>query len=220
MITQAAQFDHGYFDFVKEKFLMFLVIDGPDGSGKTTLAKRLSARLEEMGVCTAYTFEPTYDSNAGRRLRSMLHTGDIPDVYSFADLFVEDRQAHLRDFILPSLEAGSVVICDRYKYSSLAYQQLQGVDAEHIIKTNRVCRVPDRVFILLPENVDVLLKRIVERGLEKDIFEKREFISRTLECYRMLLDYFPKEPITFLKAETSTDENVEIIIKECRFEWE
>ncbi len=197
---------------------MFLVIDGPDGSGKTTLAKRLSARLEEMGVHTAYTFEPTYSSDAGRKLRNMLRTGNIPDVYSFADLFVEDRQAHLRDFILPSIEAGRVVICDRYKYSSLAYQLLQGVDAEHIIETNRGCRVPDRVFILLPENVDVLLKRIVERGLEKDIFEEREFISRTLECYRMLPDYFPKESINFLKAEMSVDENVEIIIKECGFE--
>ncbi len=194
---------------------MFLVIDGPDGSGKTTLAKRLTTRLEGMGTRTAYTFEPTSESGAGRKLRSMLRTGNIPDVYSFADLFVEDRQAHLHNFILPSLEAGMVVVCDRYKYSSLAYQQLQGVDAGHIIETNRVCRVPDRVFILLPENVDVLLERIVERGLEKDIFEEREFISRTLECYRTLPDCFPQEPITFLKAETPIDENVETIIKEC-----
>ncbi len=191
---------------------MFVVIDGPDGSGKSTLAKLLVEQLVKEGFPAVYTCEPTYDSSAGKKLRQLLRTGDITDAYKFADLFVEDRKEHIRDFILPSMAKGEAVICDRYKYSSLAYQQLQGVDADYIIGSNRKCLVPDYIFILMPESLDTLLERISGRGRERDVFEEREFISRTLECYRKLPEYFPGEKIIFLNAEAPTSENAGLIL--------
>lgn len=190
---------------------MFVVIDGPDGSGKTTLAKQLTDRLNQEGTSAIYTCEPTFSSEAGQRLRNMMHTGEIGDVYQFADLFVEDRKTHIADLIEPMLAKGKTVICDRYKYSALAYQQLQGVDAAYLVEINKPCLVPDIIFILIPQNPDILLERIKLRGITRDIFEKIEFLSNTLELYRRLPDYFPDERIVFLDAGASLEDNIAII---------
>lgn len=194
---------------------MFLVIDGPDGSGKTTLAKRLVEQLQQDGIAALYTCEPTYVSAAGRKLREMMHSGNIQDIYAFADLFVEDRKAHIEALIAPALAKGETVVCDRYKYSALAYQQLQGVDAAYLVERNRACLVPDVVFVLMPQEPEVLLQRISARGKERDIFEKREFLIRTLAYYQRLPEYFPEERIVFLNAEISIEENVGSIMRIC-----
>jgi len=194
---------------------MFIVLDGPDGSGKTTLSKLLAEYLKAQSVPAMYTFEPTMDSMAGCELRSMLRSGDIQDIYAFANLFVEDREIHLNRLILPALERNEVVICDRYKYSNLVYQQIQGVEAEHIIQANLKFLVPDYTFIILSESPDILLKRISGRGLEKDIFEEQKFISRTLECYRKMSDYFPHENIIYLKAEETIEKSLKLILQKC-----
>ena len=190
---------------------MFIVIDGPDGSGKTTLAKQLAGQLKQDGIPSLYTCEPTYDSQAGRKLRAMLQDGNILDLYAFADLFVEDRMEHLAAVIEPAIARGETVICDRYKYSSLVYQQLQGIDADYLVEGNRSCRVPDVIFVLLARNAEVLQQRIQDRGNERDIFEEREFLTRTLELYQKLPSYFPKERIVFLNAELPIEENIEKI---------
>ena len=69
---------------------MFIVIDGPDDCGKTTLAKRLTQRLCQEGHRAIYTYELTHDSNAGRSIHRRLRCGSIPDIYNFANLFVAD----------------------------------------------------------------------------------------------------------------------------------
>lgn len=190
---------------------MFVVIDGPDGSGKTTLAKQLTDRLNQEGTSAIYTCEPTFSSEAGQKLRDMMRTGEIGDIYQFANLFVEDRKTHIADLIEPTLANGKTVVCDRYKYSALAYQQLQGVDATYLVEINKPCLVPDIIFILTPQSPDILLERIKSRGATRDIFEEIEFLSNTLELYRRLPDYFPDERIVFLDAGASVEDNIAII---------
>ncbi len=192
---------------------MFIVIDGPDGSGKTTLAKNVVERVKEKGVDAVFTYEPTRDNEAGLKIRKLLQTGDIKDVYAFSDLFTEDRKAHIKNLILPSLEKGTLVVCDRYKYSSLVYQGLQGVGAEYIIESNRKCLVPGFAFILLPENTDTLIERITLRGIEKDVFEEAGFIRQTIESYKKMPAVFPEEKIVFLDAGKPVEENTELILK-------
>ncbi len=187
---------------------MFVVIDGPDGSGKTTLAKQLAVQLIQEGTPAIYTCEPTYSSKAGQKLRSMMRTGDIQDIYKFADLFVEDRKEHIMNLIKPALNKGEIVVCDRYKYSALAYQQLQGIDASYLIEINQSCPIPDIVFILLPQNPAVLLKRILARGGNRNIFEETEFLRSAVGLYKRLPDYFPDEQIIFLNAEISIENNI------------
>lgn len=190
---------------------MFVVIDGPDGSGKTTLAKQLVAQFNREGASAIYTCEPTLFSKAGQKLRSMMRIGEIKDVYKFANLFVEDRKAHIIDLIEPALETGKIVICDRYKYSALVYQQLQGIDTAYLVEINRSCLVPDAVFILMPRNLDVLLHRILTQRKTRDIFEENAFLGSALELYKRLPDYFPKEHIIYLDAETSIKNNIDKI---------
>lgn len=192
---------------------MFIAIDGPDGSGKTTLAKSLVDQWNSEGTAAIYTCEPTYDSEPGRQLRQMMRSGEIPDIYAFADLFVEDRKEHIRTLIMPAIMQGEIVVCDRYKYSALAYQQLQGVDADYLIEKNRTCLIPDFIFILMPQDPEVLCQRIAQRGQARDVFEERDFLQRTLSCYEKLPEYFPEEKIFFLNAEDTTEENIQRIKK-------
>lgn len=190
---------------------MFIVIDGPDGSGKTTLSKKLVEKWVSSNVQSIYTFEPTYDSQSGIEIRRLMRTKKIEDIYTFADLFVADRKEHLNTIIVPALARGENVVCDRYKYSALAYQQLQGVDSKYLVEINRDCLIPDYVFILLPQSVDVILKRILNRAKEREIFEEREFLTQTLAFYKKLPSYFPNENIIFLDAEIDLEENLKII---------
>lgn len=196
---------------------MFIVIDGPDGSGKTTLAKKLTQKICQKGFKAIYTREPTDDSDAGKKIRSMLQGGEVADVYAFADLFVADRKEHLVNLIEPCLLAGRWVVCDRYKYSALAYQQLQGVDPQYLIKKNQECLIPDFVFILLPKNTDVLMSRIAQRGAVIEMFEKKEFLVATVCYYRTLKVYFPDENIWYLDADDSLEKNLGRILEIVKF---
>lgn len=191
---------------------MFIVIDGPDGSGKTTLAKQLTQRLCQEGVTAVYTSEPTKESNAGKMIHQFLQSGEIINAYAFADLFVKDRREHLVNFIQPCLYANKYVICDRYKYSALAYQQLQGVATEYLIRKNHEFLVPDFTFILLPQNEDILMRRITVRGHITELFEKQELLSLIIPYYRKVKEYFPEENIQYLNAENSVASNLKQIL--------
>lgn len=191
---------------------MFIVIDGPDGSGKTTLAKRLTQQLCQEGVTAVYTSEPTRESNAGKMIHRILQSGETVNAYTFADLFVADRKEHLANFIRPCLYANKCVICDRYKYSALAYQQLQGVAAEYLIRKNHEFLIPDFIFILLPQNEDVLMHRITCRGRITELFEKQELLAAVIPYYRKIKDYFPEENIQYLDAENSVESNLKQIL--------
>jgi len=192
---------------------MFIVIDGPDGSGKTTLGKSLTRQLCQRGIQTVYTREPTSESEWGKAACHMLQGGEVTDVYAFADLFVEDRKEHLANLIQPCLIADKWVVCDRYKYSALAYQQMQGVDPEYLISKNRRFLTPDIIFILLPQNVDILINRVVQRGEATKLFEKKELLATIVSHYRNMTVYFPKENIWYLNADDSVEGNLNQILK-------
>lgn len=191
---------------------MFIVIEGPDGSGKTTLAMQLVRRLCQNGISAIYTCEPTYEGETGRHLRQLLKRENIIDPYILSNLFVKDRKEHIENLISSTLAKGGYIVCDRYKYSALIYQQLQGIEARYLIEINKDCLIPDIVFILLPQDINILLHRISERGKSQEIFEERDFLSSTLRLYRKLPLYFPDECIIFLEAEALIDENLEKIL--------
>ena len=192
---------------------MFIVLEGPDGRGKTTLAHALAEHLNHMGLQVLYTFEPTVDSEYGHEIRRLLQGEKTCDPVHISDLMTADRKYHLEMTILPALTDGQWVVCDRYKYSALAYQQMQGVDAQYLIESNRKYRVPDAIFILQPRTVSILLERIVQRSKRTEYFEKAHFLEGVLEFYNKMTAYFPDENIRFLDAELSTPDLIEEIIK-------
>lgn len=190
---------------------MFIVFEGPDGSGKTTLAQAFTEHLCNKGIDALYTFEPTSDGVYGQQIRELLRSNRACDPVVLSDLLTADRGDHLTRTILPALSSGKWVICDRYKYSALAYQQVQGVDAAYLIESNSNYQYPDIVFILRPKSVDTLLDRMQQRGTQAELFEKRDFLTQTLKLYSKMPSYFPNEVIHFLDAECAISELIQRI---------
>ena len=101
----------------------FITIEGPEGSGKTTVAKRLVEKLTEEGYQVVYTREPGGVTIAERIRDIILDVNNTNlDPRSEALLYAASRRQHLVEKVLPALESGKIVICDRFVDSSLAYQ--------------------------------------------------------------------------------------------------
>lgn len=99
---------------------LLVCLEGIDGSGKSTVRSLLSGLLTERGVSNLSTFEATYDTSHGLKLRSS-YDKRLPPLEEFCH-FCLDRVVHVKNVILPALEKGKVVVVDRYFYSTAAYQ--------------------------------------------------------------------------------------------------
>ncbi len=165
---------------------MFIVIEGIDGTGKSTQARRLAVWLEAQGREVVVSREPT-DGPWGRKLRESAASGRLAPADEL-DYFLKDRQQHVTELIAPALAAGKVVILDRYYFSSMAYQGCRGFDPAEIRRLNEaIAPVPDLLLILDLE-VDVALGRIGARGDSANEFEKRDSLQRCREIFLSLRD--------------------------------
>lgn len=164
-----------------------VVLEGIDGSGKTTLARRLVEELAARGYDVVATREPT-DGLHGRRLRGL--SREARAAMTPADelaLFVEDRRAHVRDVVRPALARGALVIQDRSYFSTVAYQGERGLDRGYILEQNRAVAITPDALIVVDVPVDVALARIArDRRSGADAFEERAALDR---IRRMFLDF-------------------------------
>jgi dTMP kinase len=134
------------------------VLEGGEGTGKSTQAKRLVRCLEELGRPTVLTHEPG-DTPVGEEIRALLlHEDWELDARAELLLMLADRAAHVTDLIRPALAAGKVVVSDRFTPSSLAYQGVGrglGVDAVERLSAFAAGGLePDLVVILdLPDDI-------------------------------------------------------------------
>ena len=165
------------------KKCLFIVIDGIDGSGKSETIKMLHNYLfsknKTFRILT--TREPT-NGNYGKQIRKMLSKEKNPKSNSkkLMGLFLKDRREHLKYTIEPFLKMSNdneinIVLCDRYYYSTIAFQGAQGLDMNELVKKNKNFRKPDIAFILDVEP-SLALKRIEYRKKEK--FEQLEFMKK------------------------------------------
>lgn len=192
---------------------MFIALEGADGSGKTVVSKALTNYLREQGMEVIYTFEPTIDNEYGRTVRSLLNQKTMKDPLHFTHLLTADRKCHLKSTILPALSAGKWVICDRYKYSALAYQRMQGISPEYLVDINSSFLTPDLVCILQPETVATLLQRMTERGGKKEHFENKDMLESIISLYYQVPSFFPDDNIHFLNAELPVPSLVSKIVE-------
>ena len=162
---------------------LFIVVDGIDGSGKSEIIKMLHnyifSKNKKYRILT--TREPTH-GKYGSRIREMLGKEKDPrsSREKIAELFIKDRQEHLKNAIEPFLKKSSgneinIVICDRYYYSTIAFQGAQGLSVKDLIGKNKNFKKPDIAFILDAEPY-LALKRIASRKKEK--FEQLEFMEK------------------------------------------
>ncbi|MEM1535688.1 MAG: dTMP kinase [Candidatus Pacearchaeota archaeon] len=166
---------------------LFIVFDGIDGNGKTTQAMLLKEYLEKKGFKVLYASEPT-ESEYGKKIENLLRKKFASKVSKekWIELFTNDRKENEKR-IKAALDSGQIVICDRYVYSTLAYQleeQEWQSYASSFLK-------PDIAFILdLP--VETALKRIKER-CKKDK-KKRAYFEKA-QLLRKVRKKFLKLPI-------------------------
>ncbi|HOE96984.1 MAG TPA: dTMP kinase [Candidatus Sumerlaeota bacterium] len=160
-----------------------IVIEGIDGTGKTTLARLLADALRESGREVVLSREPT-DGPHGRRLRESARQGRHPRAEEEAALFLADRRDHVERLILPALRAGRWVVLDRYFYSTMAYQGARGLDPAEIERSNRAFAPSPDLLVLLELPVEDALERIrSQRGTAPDHFEGRDYLEQVAKHF-------------------------------------
>lgn len=188
----------------------FIVIEGLDGSGKTTQIRLLSARLRSIGRAVAETAEPTASATGGL-IRDAL-SGFTPRTGTeIAALFMADRVAHNVNpvnGINVMLAQGRDVICDRYYYSSLAYQGVVS-DPDWVFHINVDCpqiRKPD-LCIFLDLDDEACIRRMEQGRSYREIYENENTLiavrRRYFDAFRRLEG---RDNIRIVNADRTVDE--------------
>jgi dTMP kinase len=181
----------------------FIVIEGLDGSGKTTQAKLLAARLNRSHRAM-YTAEPS-QGTIGTFLRKNCLYGEkrLPATVE-ALLFAADRAEHVEREIKPALAKGRLVISDRYVYSSLAYQGSAGLRIGWIETINKHALKPD-FAVFIDASPETVLKRL---NRQKSIMENLETQREVREIY---LTFVKKGELVRIDGDKPIDEVFEAL---------
>lgn len=150
---------------------LFITFEGPEGSGKSTQAQLLARRLRREGYPSVLTREPG-GTRIGRQIRQVIlspgHHGMFPEAE--LGLYFSDRAQHLREVVWPAIEAGRIVVCDRFTDSTLAYQGYgRGLSLRLIRSLDRILTGgyrPD-VTLLLDVSANQGLSRARRRNRER-----------------------------------------------------
>ena len=157
---------------------IFIVVEGLDGSGKTTQATLLAEKFYKK-YNVLLTAEPSRGKIGTFIRECCLYEDERLQTEAEALLFASDRIEHMYSEVKPALEEGKLVICDRYVYSSLAYQGSAGLSLEWIKTINARALQPDfSIFI------DVPPEKVLERlQRKKSVMETLETQQKVREVY-------------------------------------
>jgi dTMP kinase len=191
----------------------FITFEGLDGAGKTTQLRRLAATLESEGHRVVTLRQPGA-TRLGDRIRGVLldskseaELGEIAPAAEMALMFA-DRAQSLKEIILPALDRGEIVLCDRYTDSSEAYQGAgRGLGAQRVLAMHSAACdnvQPDLTLLLLPP-LDASLVRarrrndrhVRQHGTDENRFEREgdAFYSRVYEQYRVIAEREPQRVV-------------------------
>ena len=195
----------------------FISFEGIDGCGKSTQAKILSTKLTDCGNKVLLTREPG-GSEGAEEIRNLLLKGN-PDRWSAETellLFTAARREHLERTILPALESGTTVICDRFSDSTRVYQGVTRGDLRDLVDKlddAMIPRQPD-ITILIDLDPNIGLTRALERSNTEARFEDfgLEMQIKLREGFLSLANEFPKR-IMVIDGNRSEAEVAQTIIK-------
>lgn len=171
---------------------LFLSFEGGEGTGKTTQLALLRARLEARGDTVTVTREPG-GTLLGRTIRELLvqHSPDPPDPLAELLLYAADRAHHVATLIRPALEAGRVVLCDRYADATEAYQGWgRALPLDAVKQANRLATgglQPHRT-ILLDLEPELGISRALVREAPKEGPREERFEAEALSFHRRVRD--------------------------------
>ena len=191
----------------------FIVFEGLDGSGKSTQMNLLCERLQREGTKVYRTAEPT-ELTTGGLIRDALAGNYARTPEELSALFLSDRIAHNvnpQNGIIKLLNEGYDVVCDRYYYSSFAYQGMDS-DLDWVMAMNVNCPTvtkPDVCFFIdVPS--DVCKGRVDKRGAFLEIFEREEgTLSRIRKKYLEFFERLCNDNIVIIESVGSPEEVAE-----------
>ena len=187
---------------------VFITLEGPDGSGKSSLMPRLATVLRARGCDVVTTREPGSTPLGEQIRRLVLDTEPKIDRTGRADalLFAASRAQHVDEVILPALERGAVVLCDRYADSSLAYQGSgSGVPMDELRAVQHFATgglVPD-LTILLDIPVAVGLGRKADEQTRFEAYQDLAYHERVRAAF---LGFATAEPDRYVVLDATGDE--------------
>jgi len=215
----------------------FIVLEGPDGVGKTVQAKRLAISLREKGIAVRETREPTNLSPVGPLIRSLLATPMVHglDWRAMSMLFSADRAWHVENIIQPALDTGQTVVCDRYYLSTAIYQtarlwveatksnandapsafDLFRVAGEWIMEINQWCPVPDLTLVLRSAQA---ADRLKARGA-RDVYDSDSGLQAAVaSLYHSPERWLGGETVVHIDADGEPEEVAARVLRACGVE--
>ena len=189
---------------------LFITIEGPDGSGKSTQIENIKKFFEDKNIEIVFTREPG-GTAIGERIRELILDNSFSEMDSMTEamLYAASRAQHVAQIIRPALEAGKVVVCDRFVDSSLAYQGYGrglGEDVE-VINSYAVKECMSDITFLMKLDPDVGKHRIEENRESQDRLEheKLAFHKKVYEGYLKLEEKY-SDRIVGIDASMGIDE--------------
>jgi len=187
----------------------FITVEGTDGAGKSTQMDMLIKYLEEKGIEVVVTREPG-GTKISERLREIILDAENKEMTDVTEamLYAASRAQHVEEKIIPALEEGKFVICDRFVDSSVVYQgYARGLDMEMIESINKyaVCGlVPDiTLFFDITPEAGIARKKNMHR-LDRIEQEKMDFHYKVYNGYKALCEKYP-ERIKRINAENDIE---------------
>lgn len=176
---------------------IFLTIDGPGGTGKSTTAMALARRLRQAGQPVHATTEPSTSDlgQSTRRLANQVRGAAL------ALLVAADRHHHLDTEIRPHLAAGRTVVCDRYLPSSLVLQRLDGVPLKFIQAINAGITLPD-LAVVLTAPAATIATRLTDRGSHHRFEDDLGNVRRELDLYEQAIPILESLSVPVLLIDT------------------
>ena len=161
---------------------LLIVLEGIDGSGKTTQSKALLRRLRRRGRRAAFFREPTR-GHWGREIKRLAARADSLTPEEELALFVKDRRENVGKNLKPALAAGKVVVLDRYYFSTIAYQGAKGIDTRRIRRMNEAFAVRPDLVLILDVDASAGLARIAGRKSRDELFEREDYLVRVARIF-------------------------------------
>ena len=188
---------------------IFITFEGPDGSGKSTIIRKVEKYLALNDIEYISTREPGGIDIAEQIREVILNKNNTAmDARTEALLYAASRRQHLAERVIPALKDGKIVICDRFIDSSLAYQgYARGIGMDEVMKVNEFAideYMPNLTFYLdiEPELGLERISKSISREVNRLDLEKIDFHNKVREGYLILLKKYPNR---IVKIDASQD---------------
>lgn len=190
---------------------LFISFEGNDGSGKSSAIKAAYNKLNELGFDVVLSREPG-GSKIAEKIRELILDKDNTgmDDWTEALLYAASRREHVQKTLLPAINSGKIILCDRFLDSSLAYQgKARGLGMDNVYNMNQYATdglLPDlTLFVCVKPEVGMARIKKNARDMDRLELEKMDFHHHVYEGYLELCNKYPNRIVQIDGEMTQTE---------------